>query len=200
MAFAHAHRATFAGTLVLVMALIPLTLGQPASASASPSSNVQTPTSEFSSIQGSDGFIRTVTTGLSVPIRGAMTARLALAPGDRVVLAADATSAHVIDGNGATLFNIAAPVTTVGHGASRPATLSFDGNVLTATSQVNAVQTRAACPQAWWGSFLVQGVGTAVVCGAAGVATGGIGGAACGIGVHVATSGINWDSACKKRR
>lgn len=30
MAFAHAHRATFAGTLVLVVALIPLTLGKPA--------------------------------------------------------------------------------------------------------------------------------------------------------------------------
>lgn len=200
MAFTHAHRGTFAGALVLVVALFPLTLGQPSSASASPSSDVQTPSSESSSIQGSDGFIRTVTTGVSVPIRGATPARLALAPGDRVVLAADATSAHVIDGKGSTLFNIAAPVTAVGHGAPRPATLSFDGNVLTATPQVNAIQTRAACPQAWWGSFLVQGVGTVVVCGAAGAATGGIGGAACSLGVHVATSGINWDSACKKRR
>jgi len=125
---------------------------------------------------------------------------MAFAHVHRATFAGTLTSMHVTDGNRSTLFTIAAPVTAVGHGAPRPSTLSFDGNVLTATSsQVSAIQTRAACPQAWWGSFLVQGVGTAVVCGAAGVATGGIGGAACGIGIHVATSGINWDRACEKR-
>jgi hypothetical protein len=146
--------------------------------------NAAEPSNLLGEIKGNDGIVRTLTyTGAGVQV--------GLNAGDQLVLEPGGSELELVDAAGTVIADLEAPTvkTESGH----------ISGVFTLTGDTFAVAPadRSACAASWLGSFIVGGVGGVVVCGAVGAATGGVGGAICGAGWAAATTGLNYDYACK---
>ncbi len=154
------------------------------------------------SVTGSDGRIRTITSApSSQPVAlEELYATVTLHDGDALEVASDGKSVVGVNREGKPFLTLSGPELKKRVDVSVDAKFVVDGNTVRLEPVTPVRSARAhACPESFWGNFLVAGVGGVVVCGSVGVATGGIGGAVCGLGVHAATSGINWDSACRRK-
>lgn len=86
-----------------------------------------------------------------------------------------------------------APQLYDGAGNQIPAALKVSDNLLLVVQ--SGTQNRSACGKATAGKWTYR-IGAAGVCGALAAGTGGVTGAACGLGASAAEDHINFDSVC----
>lgn len=184
--------------LALTIALV---LGGGASAQADPRT-AHSASNRSMQFVGADGATRTLQLNWDQPTTElrALNSSAHLQPGDTLTLSPDAKRVIAQDSQDRVIFTISSPELRSSRYSSVEARFTIEGDMIALTTVDPVRQTRAACPQSWWGNFLAAGVGGGIVCGALGAATGGVAGVACGIGVHAAASAVDWDSACKPKK